>query len=55
MKGGEAILQRRKGKDNQPVPHPSKSLVPDVKLIALMSNLFQKTRGVLVKFWRIRF
>lgn len=33
-------MQRRKGKDNQPVPHPFKSLVPDVKLIAMMSNLF---------------
>lgn len=40
MEEREAVMKRRKGTDNKPVPHPSKSLVPGVKLIAMMSNLF---------------
>lgn len=55
MKGKEAIMKRRKGKEKKPVSHPSQSLVPGVRLIALMDDLFYKIRVMLVKFRRTRF
>lgn len=40
IKGREAMMKRRKGKDNKPVPQPAKSLVPGVELIVMMGDLF---------------
>lgn len=40
MKGREAMMERRKAKNNKPVFHPSKSLVPGAELIAMMNDLF---------------